>query len=239
MSDSVIAPNLMTELETYLKKHRSVDLVTAYLFFLEKKFNLSPIVFLKEKKIYKSKEELLSILEKENKIYRETPITIQVGKPPVNAATTRVYICPFCNKVYGNNTSLNPQDAIYEHVAKCPENKERTGGIKTKKFYVSDDPKIIQTYQQEVRAPIQKTVYTSLLTGKLFHNKHSIINDLVENYTLSLHLSDVTKQNRFELQDDFLEFIQTHLEEDKIVLFVDAVSKTGKFDKHVARWTEE
>lgn len=71
----------------------------------------------------------------------------------------KIYICPFTGKVFGDNTHPNPQDAIYDWVSKCPENKERLDGIKVKRFFVSEDPDVIKNYIQKRREPISKIVF--------------------------------------------------------------------------------
>ena len=146
MTKLMIPERVQTELENFLKKNRKADLVTTYLFYLEKKFHLDPVVFMREKKIFQSEAELIKALEAEGKLWRETEIKMQVGPPTVNALTKKVYICPFTGKVFGDNTHPNPQDAIYDWVSKCPENKERLDGVKVKRFFVSEDPEIIKNY---------------------------------------------------------------------------------------------
>lgn len=235
----MISERLIPELDEFLKKNRRADLITTYLFYLEKKFHLDPVVFLKEKKIYQSEDELVRILEKESKLWRETEIKIQIGPPSVNEATKKIYICPFTGKVFGDNTHPNPQDAIYDWVSKCPENTERKEGMKVKKFYVSEDPEVIKNYIQKRREPLTKKVYSSIITGKLFDNKKSMIEDLKKNHIRHIPMKDVPTQNRFEIQEDFLAFIQEHLDESKISSFVEALSGNEIFARHIARWMEE
>lgn len=239
MTKLAVSDGVISEMEGFLKKNRKADLITTYLFFLEKKYRLDPVVFMREKKIYQSKEELIRILEGEGKLWRETEIKIQMGKPTVNDATKKIYICPFTGKVFGDNTHPNPQDAIYEWVMKCPENTERNDGMRVKKFYISEDPAVIKSYIKEQKEPIKKTVYTSIITGKLFHGKEGVIEDFCANQIRPIPMKDVPTQNRFEIQEKFLEFIQTHLEESKIAAFVEALSQYEPFVKHVQRWMEE
>jgi protein involved in ribonucleotide reduction len=82
-------------------------------------------------------------------------------------------------------------------------------------------------------------VYTSVSTGKLFHSREGVVEDFCENQIKSIPMRDVTTQNRFEIQEEFLAFIQTHLEESKIAAFVEALSQYEPFAKHVERWMEE
>ena len=239
MSKVVIPSKMVSDIESFLKKNRKADLVTTYLFYLETKFKLRPVVFMKEKKIYQSEASLIETLESEGKLWRETEIKIQVGQKNINEATKRVYICPFSGKVFGDNTHPNPQDAIYDWVSKCPENTEKKDGLRVKKFYVSEDPEVIKNYIKKNKEPIKKMVYTSLITGKLYNDKKGVVEDLRKNHIKEISLKEVPTQNRFEIQEDFLSFIQEHLEESKLSQFVETLSGEEVFEKHIERWMEE
>lgn len=238
MTKTVITEKIKSELESFLKHNKKADLVTTYLFFLEKKFQLKPVLFIKEKTIYQSIDELIAKLEKEGKLWRETEIKIQVGQPSVNEDTQRVYICPFTGKVFGNNTHPNPQDAIYDWVSKCPENTERMNGLKVKRFFVSEDPEIIKNYIGKRKEPITKIVYSSVITGKLFNSKNAVVEDFKKNHLKVLSLVDVPNQNRFNLEDHLLNFIQEHMDESKMTSFVEALGKESCFEEHVSQWLE-
>ena len=190
---------------------------------------MKPVVFVKEKKIYQSESLLVETLEKEGKLWRETEIKIQIGQKNINEATKRIYICPFSGKVFGDNTHPNPQDAIYDWVLKCPENKERVDGIRVKKFYVSEDQDVIKNYIKQNKEPLKKKVYTSLITSKLYNDKKGVIQDLKKNHIREISMKEVPTQNRFEIQEDFLEFIQDQLEDTKLSAFVEKLSKRKPF----------
>ncbi len=239
MTKLAVSDSMVSEMENFLKKNRKADLITTYLFFLEKKYRIDPVVFAREKKIYQSKDDLIRILESQGKLWRETEIKIQMGKPSVNDATKKIYICPYTGKVFGDNTHPNPQDAIYEWVSKCPENTDRKDGMRVKKFYISEDPEVIKSYIKEQKAPLKKIVYTSIITGKLFHSKAGVIEDFCDNQIRPIPMRDVPTQNRFEIQEEFLAFIQNHLEENKISVFVETLSQYEPFVKHVQRWMAE
>ena len=239
MAQTVITPSLKDLLADYLKRHKKADLLITYFFFLEKKYNIQPVLFLREKTIFQSKSELLRRLEGEGKLWRETEIKIQVGTPTVNESTKKVYICPFTGKVFGDNTHPNPQDAIYDWVSKCPENTERIDGMKVKRFFVSEDPEVIKNYIQKRREPITKIVFSSGVTGKLFNSKKSVLDDFEKNQLKSMELVDVPSQNRYKIEDSFLTFIQEQLDDGRISAFVDAMSEYKEFETHVARWVEE
>lgn len=239
MSNSIITKSLKELLVDYLKKHKKADLLTTYFFFLEKKYNIQPVLFLKEKTIFQSKQELLKDLEDRGKLWRETEIKIQVGTPSVNESTKKIYICPHTGKVFGDNTHPNPQDAIYDWVSTCPENKERIDGMKVKRFFVSEDPEVIKNYIQHRREPITKIVFSSGVTGKLFNSKKSVLEDFEKNQLKPMDLVDVPTQNRYQIEEHFLAFIQEHLDDSKISTFVDAMSGYEEFDAPVKRWIEE
>ncbi|GAB4189389.1 MAG: DUF2709 domain-containing protein [Simkaniaceae bacterium] len=238
MATLVIGTSLKDELLNFLQKNKKADLLTTYLFYLEKKHNIHPYLFIKEKTIYKSEEEIIQKLEAEGKLWRETEIKIQFGQPSVNEQTKRIYICPFSGKVFGDNTHPNPQDAIYDWVSKCPENKERISGVRIKRFFVSDDPEVIKNYIKEQKEPIKKTVYSSAISGKLFNSKKAVIEDFKKNGLKPLTLIEVPNQNRFHIEEKFLAFIQKALEESQISAFVEALQEHKEFDPYVKEWLE-
>lgn len=239
MATVVISETLKDELLKFLKKNRKADIVTTYLFFLEKKFNISPVLFIRDKMIFQSQEDLVKNLESQGKLWRETEIKIQYGQQSVNQQTKKIYICPFTGKVFGDNTHPNPQDAIYDWVSKCPENKERVGGLKAKRFFVSEDPEVIKNYIVKRKEPVTKTVYSSAVTGKLFNSKQAVIEDFVKNQLKPIPLEEVPNQNRFQIEEQFLAFIQNQLEESKINAFAETLSEIEEFAPFIDQWLEE
>jgi hypothetical protein len=239
MSTIVITESLKDELDKFFKKNRKADLITTYLFFLEKKHNIKPVLYAREKMIYQSEEDVVKRLESQNKLWRETEIKIQFEKQSVNDQTAKIYICPFTGKVFGDNTHPNPQDAIYDWVSTCPENTERVGGLKVKRFFVSEDPEVIKNYIEKRKEPIKKIVFSSLVTGKLFGSRKAIVDDFVKNQLKSLSLVEVPSQNRYQIEETFLAFIQKQLEESRIASFVEALSSVKEFGPFIEHWTEE
>ncbi len=227
-----------SELLKFLKKNKNVDLVTIYLAYVEDKHHLKPVLFPRDKTIYQSLDDLIRHLESQGKLCRETEITIQFGQQSVNEDTKKIYICPFTGKVFGDNTHPNPQDAIYDWVAKCPENKERIGGLPVKRFFVSEDPEVIKNYMSERKASMKKVVYSSAITGKLFNSKQAVIDDFKKNHVKILSLLEVQNQNRYQIEEHFLSFIQKHLTEDKIAIFVEALSEHPEFGPYLEKWVE-
>jgi hypothetical protein len=226
------------ELLRFLKKNRSADLVTIYLHYVQEKYKLKPVLFPRDKRIFQSQDDLIRILEAEGKLWRETEITIQFGQQSVNDETKKIYICPFTGKVFGDNTHPNPQDAIYDWVAKCPENKERVGGLPVKRFFVSEDPDVIKNYISARKASIKKVVFSSAITGKLFNSKAAVIESFKKNHIKPLTLLEVQNQNRYEIEEKFLGFIQKHLTEEKIAQFVEALSEYPEFEPYLEKWIE-
>lgn len=240
MSTGVITGELKEDLIEFLNRNRSEELINTYLFFVEKKYNLHPVLFPKEKRIYQSADEVIKKLEAEGKLWNETEIKIGLHPPSVDEFTTKIYICPFTGKVFGNNTHPNPQDAIYDWVSKCPENTERVGGLRVKRFYVSEDPEVIKSYaaKYKPKAPITKTVYSSILNGKLFSSKEAVIQDFKQNYLKKLSLIEVQNQNAYEIEHNLLNLIQKQLVEAKITEFVEALSEFEEFNPFVEQWLE-
>lgn len=241
MTKVVITDEQKKVLEEFLEENRPAELLNTYLCFIENKFNLHPVVFPKEKTIYQSPEELIKLLEKEGKLWHETEIKISFGHASVNEETKKIYICPFTGKVFGDNTHPNPQDAIYDWVSKCPENTERVGGLRVKRFFVSEDREVIESYIHKTkvkREPIKKVVYSSVLSGKLFNSKEAVIDDFKKTYIKPLSLVEVQNQNKFTIEEHFLAFIQKQLVEEKITAFIEALAEYDEFMPYVERWVE-
>jgi len=235
----VITENLKDDLRGFLKKNKKADLITTYLFFLEKRYRVAPVLFIRDKTIYQSQEMLVKKLEDEGRLWRETEIKIQMGQPTVNAETKKIYICPFTGKVFGDNTHPNPQDAIYDWVSTCKENTERVGGLRAKRFFVSEDPEVIANYIVKRKEPITKVVFSSAVTGKLFNSKQAVIDDFLKNQLRPLAFTDVPNQNRFQIEEGFLAFIQEQLEASRIAAFVEAISKIEELSPFTEQWLEE
>jgi hypothetical protein len=239
MSVIAIPETIKSEMLRFLKKNKKADLITTYLFFLEKKFNLKPVLFIRDKVIYQSRQDLIHRLEEAGKLWRETEIKIQYGQQSVNEQSKKIYIWPFTGKVFADNTHPNPQDAIYDWVSKCPENTERVGGLKAKRFLVSEDLDVIKNYIVKRKEPIKKIVFSSAVTGKLFNSKEAVIQDFVQNQLKDIPLEEVPSQNRYQIEEHFMSFIQTHLEEGKINAFVETLANYDEFSAFVDLWLEE
>lgn len=239
MTKTQIPEGIRQQLLKFLKKHPKGDLITTYLFYLSKKFGIEPVIFPRDKLIYQSEKQLVEKLEKEGRLWRETEIKIQFGRENVNDQTKKIYICPFTGKVFGDNTHPNPQDAIYDWVSKCPENTERVGGLRSKRFFVSEDPDVIQNYIVKRKEPVTKVVYSSAITGKLFNSRAAVLDDFQKHHIKHLTLMEVPSQNRFQIEEGFLEFIQNHLQEQKIAEFIESLSAAEEFATYTEQWLEE
>jgi hypothetical protein len=238
---SMIPENIQQSLREFVSQNKRAELIPTYLYYLEQALNLQPVLFVKDKLVFRNADEAVSILGSEGKLWRETVIKIGYSQAAVNDQTTKIYICPFCGKVFGNNTCQNPQDAIYDWVAKCPQNTERSGGVRTKRFYISEDPKVIAEYAQktETKEPIEKVVYSSVINGKLFHSKENVIEDFLTNYLKRISLVEVQGQSRFQIEEHFMHLIEEQLAEDKIAQFVEELSSLDGFSSCVERWLGE
>ncbi len=241
MTKVVITEEQKKGLERFLLENRPAELINTYLYFIQRKFNLQPVLFAKEKTIYQNTEDVVQHLEKEGQLWHETEIKIGFGQASVNAETKKIYICPFTGKVFGDNTHPNPQDAIYDWVSKCPENTERMGGLRVKRFFVSEDPDVIKNYMDKTRTrkeTIKKVVYSSVLSGKLFNSKEAVVEDFKRHYLKKFSLVEVQNQNKYQIEEHFLAFIQKQLVEDKVTAFVEALAEYEEFLPYVERWVE-
>jgi hypothetical protein len=227
----------LTDLSKFFKKHPRSDLISSYVHFLEIKYKVKPLVYMPQKKIYMNESELLKTLETDEALYRETDIIIKIGAKQVNERTKRIYICPFSGKVFGDNTHANPQDAIYDCVSKFAKIDEKNNELSVKKFFVSDDPEVIKNYIHDTKKTLTKRVYTSLITAKLYNSKEAVIEDCLENYVKEISFIKVTEQNRFEIEETFLAFIQENLDESRVAEFVEALSECDGFEAQIKRWT--
>lgn len=238
MTKVVISDEIRNALRRFLADNPQPELVTTYLTFIETKFNLQPVLFPKTKTIYISADDAAKAAQTDGKLWHETQIKITFGDEAVNEETRRIYICPFTGKVFGDNTHPNPQDAIYDWVSKCPENTERSGGLRVKRFFVSEDPEVISNYISKTKPKevLIKTVYSSEISGKLFNTKEGVIRDFKENSLKPMTLVEVQSQNRFRIEDKFVAFIQDQLDQDKIADFVESLAECEEFVPYIEQW---
>ncbi|MCB1112939.1 MAG: DUF2709 domain-containing protein [Chlamydiales bacterium] len=238
MTTALISEDIKNSLQNFLGENTPSELINTYLFFIEKRFRLKPVLFPKHKVIYQSAEDAIKKVEDKGELYHEAEIKISFSKEAVNDHTRKIYICPFTGKVFGDNTHPNPQDAIYDWVSKCPENTERSGGLRVKRFFVSEDPEVIKSYmeKQQNKEPITKTVYSSVLSGKIFASKQAVIDDFKKSYLKPMTMIEVQNQNRYEIEGSFLDFIQGQLVEEKVAAFLEAMAEYSEFRPHVERW---
>lgn len=241
MSKMSMTAGMQSQLKDYLESTKHPELITTYLFYVEQKYSLEPVLFVRDKVVYQSVSDAVRLLEKEGKLWRETEIKIGYVTSSVDELTKKIYICPFTGKVYGDNTHPNPQDAIYDWVSKCPENTERVGGLRVKRFFISEDAEVIKAYASKFtpKSPITKIVFSSAINGKLYHSKEAVIEDFKANYLKRISLVEVQNQSRFQIEEHFMEFIQQHLSEDKIAAFVEMLSEVEEFGPYVESWLGE
>lgn len=241
MTKTSLSADMQVVIKNYLETTKHPELIGTYFYYIEKKHQLEPVVFLKDKTVYRNIDDAEKILESEGKLWRETEIKIGYTTSSVDEETKKIYICPFTGKVFGDNTHPNPQDAIYDWVSKCPENTERIGGLKVKRFFISEDPEVIKAYasKNKPKAPLIKVVFSSALNGKLFHAKDSVIDDFRANYVKRVSLQEVQSQSRFQIEESFMNFIQQQLTDDKIAAFVEMLSDIPECLPYVEKWIGE
>jgi hypothetical protein len=241
MTHLTMPEHVKESLHEFVQSVKRPELIMTYLHYVEKLLGLAPVLFVKNKEVFRSADDAIRLLEQQGNLWRETEIKIGYSRSAVNEQTTKIYICPFTGKVFGNNTNPNPQDAIYDWVSKCPENTERAGGVKAKRFFISDDPEVIQSYAKKCveKKPVVKVVYSSVINGKLFHSKEAVIEDFRENYLKRVSLVEVQGQSRFQIEESFMALIEEYLQEDKIAAFVETLSEYEEFLPYVEMWLGE
>ena len=241
MTKLAITENQKKSLKRFVSQNKNPELIATYLFYVEQKFQLKPVLVVHDKVVYQSLDDAVSILEKEGKLWRETEIKIGYEMAAVNDQTTKIYICPFTGKVFANNTHPNPQDAIYDWVSTCKENTERVGGVRAKRFFISEDPGVIKEFALKCKPkePITKIVFSSAVNGKLYHSKEAVIDDFKANYVKQVSLHEVQNQSRFQIDATFMKFIEQQLGDDKITSFVETLAEEPEFSAVVERWLQE
>lgn len=236
MGGLTISPNIKNKLLRFLDTSSKNDILGLYLCYVGHAFKVSPVLCVPQKKIYKDSQAAVKAMEAKKSLWRETEVLIRFGEKSVNDETKKVYICPFTGKVFGDNTHPNPHDAIYDWVSNCAENTERDAGLPVKRFFVSEDAEIIKSYQKKSRAVLKKTVFSSLVSGKLFNSRESVIDDFKKCYLKPMTLFEVQSQNRFEIDEALLHFIQKHLTEEKVSHFIEHIASYPEFAKYAKLW---
>ena len=66
-----------------------------------------------------------------------------------------------------------------------------------------------------------------------------VIDDFKENYLKKMTLLEVQNQNRFQIEEHFMHFIQSQLSDEKVAAFVEALVEIPEFSSHVRRWIGE
>lgn len=235
----MVSESVKSELKKRLAEDPKLDLVSAFLYYLEHAHQADPVLYPGNKTIYFSPEVAAESMGKEGKLWRETEILVSYDQGSVNEETQKIYICPFSGKVFGDNTHPNPQDAVYDWVSKCPENTELIGGLRSKRFHVSEDPEVIKNYIQETQKSVKKTVFSSAINGKLFNSKEAIIRDFKQNYLKPMTLVEVQGQNRFQMGEELLHFFQKYLNEECIGKFINELSEDSSFAETINAWVGE
>ncbi|WP_108623989.1 DUF2709 domain-containing protein [Candidatus Similichlamydia epinepheli] len=238
-SGNTLSAEMLKELKNFLKKNKRTDLLSVYLRYVERIHDVRPVLFPGTKTIYKSIESAIELLQKEGKVWREPEVKITYEKGKVNENTKKVYICPYSGKVFGDNTHPNPQDAIYEWVAKCPQNSDRVGGVKAKRFFVSDDPEVIKSYISKNKRSLTKKVFSSQTNNKLYHSLEALLEEFKRSYLKPVSLFEVQNQTRFTIHADLMTFLQEHICEQAVSDFVESLTADPELKSFVSLWVEE
>ncbi|WP_114544024.1 DUF2709 domain-containing protein [Candidatus Similichlamydia laticola] len=238
-SGNALSAEMLKELKNFLKKNKRTDLLSVYLRYVEKLHDVRPVLFPGTKTIYKSSESAIELLQQESKVWREPEVKITYEKGSVNSKTKKIYVCPYSGKVFGDNTHPNPQDAIYDWVAKCPQNSDRVGGVRAKRFFVSDDPEVIKGYITPNKRSIVKKVFSSQTNNKLYHSLETLLEEFKNSYLKPISLFEVQNQTRFTIHADLMTFLQAHISEQAVSDFVEALAEDPELKSFVSLWIEE
>ena len=87
MGKIVLSEQEREKLLKFLEDNRPPELVNTYMYFLEERYHIAPVLFPKNKTIYMSADEAVKRLEKEGQIYHETKIKIGTDSRTVNEKT--------------------------------------------------------------------------------------------------------------------------------------------------------
>ena len=64
MVKTVMSEEQRSALQQFLKKNPQAELISTYLYFIEKKFNIKPVLFVRDKIIFQSTEDIVKNLQK-------------------------------------------------------------------------------------------------------------------------------------------------------------------------------
>ena len=239
--DKKISKQLLDHLEKQIKAKKNPSCGTAYMYYLKNILKISPVVYMPSKTIYESIQHCIEHLSDKNEIYRETSIKICYQASAVNNETTKIYICPYSGKIFGNNTHENPQDAIYDWVSRCPENKDYINGIKSKKFFISEDPKTISQYINKNEKTIEKKVYApfhnkGILKDKVYNTISSLEKDIANKCFKSISIQDCDDESRYIISDGLT---NNYLNDDTFTEFYNILSNREEFDYFTHLWSQE
>lgn len=232
-----ISPEHRNELLKFLKKHPNADAVEGYCAHIEQKLKLKPMACPREKVIGKSLDDLIQFLDSQGKISRETEHTFHHGKQTVNVSTVKVYICPFCHIGIGNNMDAFPADRMYDHVSKCSKNTTLGDGVPLKSFSVSEDPEMIAEFITERKASVKKIVHT--VGSKVYSSKEAVLEDFKKNQIKPMTFYEVVLNPReFEIEKRLSAVIEEYVNEEKIIAFLETLSKHPEFEPYVKKCQE-
>ncbi len=130
-----------------------------------------------------------------------------------------------------------PLDEMYAHLSKCPKNTVVVDGLPAKTFLVSDDPEMIKGYITERKAAMKKKVFTSA-SGKIFNSKDSVVEDFKKSVKPVLFSEVVYNPRGFEVEESLNNLKEEYVVEDKIIAFLEALSKHTEFEPYVKRCQE-
>jgi hypothetical protein len=235
----VLSEDEKLHLLNFLKKTRNVDAVTAYCAYIEEKYRLKLVSFPRGKKMSFSMDSLVQELDSEGKLCVEKEIVRRYGRLVADNLTTKLYLCPFCDWAIGDNVDQFAGDKIVEHVAICSKNNEIEGGLKSKRFLISTDPKEIKKRSEDPKAISKKMVFTSNFSSKAFSSKKEVVEDFKKNFVRPITLKEVVYADEdVELDEKLLNFKEEHVTGEVIERFLHSLESLDEFKPYLKKWVE-
>lgn len=190
---------------------KGIDFTEVYLSIVRELYDIDPVYYVQNKTLYKNREDARRHLCEHGNAIETLKIVVHEEAPAVDENTSKIYICPFSGKVFGNNMFSHPEDAIYDWVAKLPNNEISNSGVRKKRFFVSTDRALIVSYLHPSEKQF-KIVYKIQGSGNLFLSQEDAELHLI-NSLGSMSLKNVLNQNKLVLEPSFLSLCQELLEE--------------------------
>ena len=209
-----------------------------YILILQHVHDIDPVVFLPNKVIFKNSEDAVHKLTTKAHTHNIAIETIKIlmhrQAAVVNDETTKIYICPYTGKVFGNNTCNYPEDEIYDWVSTYATSNNIGTGTK---FFISSDKELINTYLSS-NPDNYKTVYKIQGNNQLFLDVVTAEKQLVKSL-VPMDLNSVLNQNKFQIEASFLKVCQHVLQDSYISKIVAVLNQAPTLKQYSHIWENQ